>query len=65
MTIVWLGAPLGALSGSMLGGWIAQHSDWRLWFVGLSVPALVVGIAGLLHTQGAAARPSGCGCSQG
>jgi predicted MFS family arabinose efflux permease len=44
MTIVWLGAPLGALSGSMLGGWIAQHADWRLWFVGLSVPSLLVSL---------------------
>ena len=44
MTIVWLGAPLGALSGSMLGGWIAQHADWRLWFVGLSVPSLLVAL---------------------
>jgi predicted MFS family arabinose efflux permease len=44
MTIVWLGAPLGALSGSMLGGWIAQHADWRLWFVGLSIPSLLVAL---------------------
>jgi predicted MFS family arabinose efflux permease len=44
MTIVWLGAPLGALSGSVLGGWIAQNADWRLWFVGLSVPSLLVAL---------------------
>jgi MFS family permease len=44
MTIVWLGAPLGALSGSMLGGWTAQHADWRLWFVGLSVPSLLIAL---------------------
>src|SRR5471030_548147 len=44
MTIVWLGAPLGALSGSALGGWIAQNADWRLWFVGLSVPSLLVAL---------------------
>jgi MFS family permease len=47
MTIVWLGAPLGALSGSMLGGWIAQHADWRLWFVGLSVPSLLLALLAL------------------
>jgi MFS family permease len=44
MTIVWLGAPLGALSGSALGGWIAQNTDWRLWFVGLSVPSLLIAL---------------------
>jgi MFS family permease len=44
MTIVWLGAPLGALTGSMLGGWTAQHADWRLWFVGLSVPSLLIAL---------------------
>jgi len=44
MTIIWLGAPLGALSGSVIGGRMAQHGDWRLWFVALSVPALVVSL---------------------
>ncbi len=44
MTIVWLGAPLGALSGSALGGWIAQNADWRIWFIGLSLPSLLVAL---------------------
>jgi predicted MFS family arabinose efflux permease len=44
LTVVWLGAPLGALSGSVLGGWIAQHADWRLWFVGLSVPSALAAL---------------------
>jgi predicted MFS family arabinose efflux permease len=44
MTIVWLGAPLGALSGSALGGWVAQNADWRLWFAGLSVPSLLIAL---------------------
>lgn len=44
MTIVWLGAPLGALSGSVLGGWIAQNADWRVWFIGLSVPSLLIAL---------------------
>ena len=44
MTVVWLGAPLGALSGSMLGGYIAQHANWRTWFVVLSIPSFVVAL---------------------
>jgi MFS family permease len=44
MTIVWLGAPIGALSGSLIGGRLAQHGEWRLWFVYLSVPALLVAL---------------------
>jgi predicted MFS family arabinose efflux permease len=44
MTVVWLGAPLGALSGSMLGGYIAQHANWRAWFVDLSIPSFVVAL---------------------
>jgi MFS family permease len=44
MTMVWLGAPLGALSGSMLGGWIAQNANWRLWFVALSVPSFLIAL---------------------
>lgn len=44
MTVVWLGAPLGALSGSMLGGYIAQHANWRAWFVDLSIPSFLVAL---------------------
>jgi predicted MFS family arabinose efflux permease len=38
VTVVWLGAPLGALAGAAIGGWTAQHADWRSWFVGLAIP---------------------------
>jgi len=38
LSLVWLGAPIGALAGAVLGGWTAQHADWRLWFLGLAVP---------------------------
>jgi predicted MFS family arabinose efflux permease len=38
VTIVWLGAPIGALAGASIGGWTAQNADWRWWFVGLAVP---------------------------
>src|ERR1700722_2109236 len=32
-TMIWLGAPLGALAGAAIGGWTAQHAEWRTWFV--------------------------------
>jgi predicted MFS family arabinose efflux permease len=41
ITVVWLGAPVGALAGAAIGGWTAQHADWRAWFVGLAVPGFV------------------------
>ncbi len=41
ITVVWLGAPLGALAGAAIGGWTAQHADWRSWFIGLSIPGFV------------------------
>ena len=44
-TIIWLGAPLGAVTGSVVGGWVAQHIGWRIWFYGLGVPALLLAVA--------------------
>jgi len=48
ITIVWLGAPIGAVSGAMIGGWVAQNSDWRLWCVGLAIPALLFALLTVL-----------------
>ena len=47
-TIVWLGAPVGAVSGAVLGGWFAQYMGWRSWFVALAVPALAVALLAFL-----------------
>lgn len=44
ITVVWLGAPIGALLGAVIGGWTAQHADWRLWFIGLSIPGFIVAV---------------------
>ena len=41
MAIIWLGAPLGVVVGSVMGGWLAQHYGWRSTFV-------VIGLAGVL-----------------
>jgi MFS family permease len=44
MTVVWLGAPLGAFCGSVIGGWTAQHADWRTWYLGLAVPGIIAAV---------------------
>jgi predicted MFS family arabinose efflux permease len=41
-TVVWLGAPVGAVGGAILGGMFAQYFGWRLWFLALGAPALIV-----------------------
>jgi len=41
-TIIWLGAPVGAITGSVAGGWIAQEFGWRIWFFALGAPALLL-----------------------
>jgi len=46
--LVWLGAPIGAIGGSMIGGWLAQDFGWRMWFFAIAVPALVLAIASFL-----------------
>ncbi len=46
-TLIWLGAPVGAVSGAVLGGWFAQYAGWRVWFVAISVPALAVALLAL------------------
>lgn len=47
VTVVWLGAPLGALAGASIGGWTAQHADWRSWFIGLALPGFAVAVLAL------------------
>ena len=43
-TWIWLGAPIGAVTGAVLGGWFAQYVGWRQWFFALAVPAAVIGV---------------------
>ena len=48
MTIVWLGAPIGAMAGAVIGGWTAQHASWRYWGVGLAIPGAIVALLAFL-----------------
>jgi predicted MFS family arabinose efflux permease len=48
MSIIWLGAPLGVVVGSSLGGWMAEHVSWRAAFVAIGIPGLVVSVVAFL-----------------
>jgi len=44
MTIIWLGGPIGALSGAAFGGWMAEHHSWRTAFLTVGVVGLCVAV---------------------
>jgi predicted MFS family arabinose efflux permease len=44
MSVIWLGAPIGLVFGSMLGGWMAEHVSWRAAFIAVGAPGVVVAI---------------------
>ena len=44
MTVIWLGAPIGAVTGSVLGGLFAQELGWRAWFFALGAPGVLVAL---------------------
>jgi MFS family permease len=46
-SIINLSAPIGALMGGILGGWIAQHYGWRTALIIVGVPGLLLGIVSL------------------
>ena len=48
MSILWLGAPLGVVVGSISAGWLAQHVSWRAVFFIIGGAALVVSIIAFL-----------------
>lgn len=47
-SIIWLGAPVGAVGGSVLGGIFAEDIGWRYWFFALGAVSFVIGILALL-----------------
>jgi predicted MFS family arabinose efflux permease len=48
MGIIWLGAPLGVVIGSVMGGWLAQHYGWRMTFTVIGLTGVVVSLLVLL-----------------
>jgi predicted MFS family arabinose efflux permease len=48
MSIIWLGAPIGVVFGSIFAGWMAEHVSWRGAFVGIGALALVVAVIAFL-----------------
>jgi predicted MFS family arabinose efflux permease len=48
MAIIWLGAPLGVVTGSVLGGWLAEHYGWRMTFVVIGAAGVAVSLLVLL-----------------
>ncbi len=48
MSIIWLGAPLGVVFGSMFGGWMAEHYSWRRAFVAIGTLGLVLSAVAFL-----------------
>lgn len=51
MAIIMLGTPAGVLLGANVGGWAAQACDWRLAFLLLGAPGLLVAACVLLFLR--------------
>jgi predicted MFS family arabinose efflux permease len=45
MALIMLGSPVGTLAGAVIGGWIAQHYDWRASFIAFGVPGVLLAAA--------------------
>lgn len=44
LAVIALGAPFGFLLGQTVGGWVASHWSWRVAFVALGAPGLLVAL---------------------
>src|SRR6202522_1187813 len=44
MTVLALGAPVGAFLGLNFAGWVANTYSWRMAFIALGIPGLIVGV---------------------
>ena len=51
MAIIWLGAPLGAVTGAAFGGWMAEQHNWRTAFVIVGVVGLCVALIAFLSLR--------------
>jgi len=48
MAIIWLGAPLGVVVGSVMGGYLAEHYGWRTTFTVIGSAGIAVSLLVLL-----------------
>ncbi len=48
LAVFALGIPLGSLTGAFVGGWIAQHLDWRTAFFVVGAPGLAAALLVML-----------------
>jgi predicted MFS family arabinose efflux permease len=48
MAVIWLGAPLGVVAGSVLGGYLAQNYGWRTTFTAIGLAGVAVSLLVLL-----------------
>jgi len=48
MSIIWLGAPIGVVTGATVAGWLSQHVSWRAAFFAVGTPALIVALIAFL-----------------
>ncbi len=45
LSVYAFGIPVGTLIGAVAGGWLAQHYSWRVAFMALGVPGVLVALA--------------------
>ena len=45
LSIYSLGVPIGTMIGAVAGGWLAQNYSWRIAFIALGLPGVVLAIA--------------------
>ena len=45
LSIYSLGVPIGTMIGAIAGGWLAQHYSWRIAFMALGAPGVLIAIA--------------------
>jgi MFS family permease len=48
VSLVMLGSPAGILVGALVGGWVAREWGWRMAFLAMGLPGVVVALLALL-----------------
>ena len=61
LSVYAFGIPLGSMIGAVAGGWLAKTFGWRVAFMAVGAPGLIMAAAAQAGRQGAAARAFGPG----